>query len=162
MKALLFGASRVFGESAEGYRWAQDQIARLMLGRYELLLTSATPGPEVWAEATALRWGLPVIVFHADGRRTDSRGKGPARWAPENIKASSRQRDEAIAQATAKACETKEQTRLVDCYWHYRPGDGLLVLVHEESGKEIESHLASPEEREFWAQGGLFSDDEVH
>lgn len=65
-------------------------------------------------------------------------------------------------QATAKACETKEQTRLVDCYWHYRASDGLLMLLHEESGKEIERRFASPEEREFWAQGGLFSDEEVH
>lgn len=66
-------------------------------------------------------------------------------------------------QATAKACDTKRQTRLVDCYWHYRPSDGLLVLVHEESGKEIESHLASPEEATFWAQNSLsFDDKEVH
>lgn len=103
MRALVFAASRVFGESAEGYRWAQDQISLLLLGRYELILTAGTPGPEVWMEAAALRWGIPVVVFHADGRRTDSRGKGPTRWAPENTKSSSRQRDEAVVQAALKA-----------------------------------------------------------
>lgn len=147
MKALLFGASRVFGESAEGYRWAQDQIARLMLGRYELLLTSATPGPEVWAEATALRWGLPVIVFHADGRRTDSRGKGPARWAPENIKASSRQRDEALAQAAAKAVRAGWSLTIVgllDATEGVRSGTGYRFGLLEEAG--LQTHKI------FWGQ----------
>ena len=137
MRALLFGASRVFGESAEGYRWALDQIAHLLLGRYELLLTAGTPGPEIWAEASALRWGIPVIVFHADGRRTDSRGKGPARWAPESIKASSRQRDEALAQAAAKAVRagwSLTTVGLLDATEGVRSGTGYRLGLLEEAG----------------------------
>lgn len=66
-------------------------------------------------------------------------------------------------QETVKAIGAKKQTRLVDCYWHYRPSDGLLTLIHEESGREIERRFATADEREFWAQEGLGFDEEgVH
>lgn len=139
MKILLFAASRIFGESADGYRWAQDQIARLLLGRYELILTSGTPGPEVWMEAAALRWGLPVVVFHADGRRTDSRGKGPTRWAPEHTKTSSRQRDEALAQAAVKAVKagwSLTTVGLLDAGAE-RPGTAYRLGLLEEAGLNV-------------------------
>ena len=66
-------------------------------------------------------------------------------------------------QETVKAIGAKKQTRLVDCYWHYRPSDGLLTLIHEESGREIERRFATADEREFWAQEGLgFDEGGVH
>lgn len=58
-------------------------------------------------------------------------------------------------QETVKAIGAKKQSRLVDCYWHYRASDGLLLLIHEETGREIERRFATPDEREFFAQEGL-------
>lgn len=66
-------------------------------------------------------------------------------------------------QETVKAIGSKKQNRLVDCHWHYRAHDGLLMLIHEESGREVERRFATAEEREFWAQEGLgFDEGEVH
>lgn len=145
MRVLLFAASRVFGESAEGYRWAQDQISLLLLGRYELILTAGTPGPEVWMEAAALRWGIPTVVFHADGRRTDSRGRGPSRWCPKHLKASARLRDDAIAQAAIKATRAGVGLTCV----------GLLDAESERSGTAYRLGLLEgaglPVHRLLWA-----------
>ncbi len=105
MKALLFGASRSIGDTAQGYAWGRDQVLSLLLARYDLVLTSGARGPEVWMEHEALCWGVPTVVFHADGRRVDSRGKGPSRWISENLKATSRLRDEALAVAASKAVQ---------------------------------------------------------
>ena len=105
MKALLFGASRSIGDTAQGYAWGRDQVLSLLLARYDLVLTSGARGPEVWMEREAFLWGVPVVVFHSDGRRVDSRGKGPGRWISENLKATTRGRDEALAVAASKAVQ---------------------------------------------------------
>lgn len=106
MKALLFSASRSIGDTAQGYAWGRDQVLSLLLARYDLVLTSGVRGPEVWMEREAFLWGCHVVVFHADGRRVDSRGKGPTRWLSENLTPTgTRLRDEALATAATRAVQ---------------------------------------------------------
>lgn len=104
-RILALSASRSLSESALAWAWAHDHMTSLLLGlqRGDVLLTAGTAGLEVAAEVLAHRLGHPTVVFHADGRRDDSRKPAPGRWLGESLKASSRQRDEAIAQACAKA-----------------------------------------------------------
>jgi hypothetical protein len=106
VKALLFGASRSIGDTAQGYAWGRDQVLSLLLARYDLVLTSGVRGPEVWMEREAFLWGCHVVVFHSDGRRVDSRGKGPSRWLPDTLTPTgTRLRDEALATAASKAVQ---------------------------------------------------------
>jgi hypothetical protein len=94
---------RSLGDRAESYSWAHERVLHLLLGaRDTVLLTGGTPGPEVWGEASALHLGIPVVVYRADGTRTDSR-RGPGRWCSENLKATSRTRDEAMVAAAVRA-----------------------------------------------------------
>lgn len=100
---ILLAGMRSLGDSAAAYSWAHERVLHLLLGaRDTVLLTGGTPGPEVWGEAAAIRLGIPVVVYRADGTSADSR-KGPGRWCSENLKATSRTRDEAIVAAAVRA-----------------------------------------------------------
>ena len=74
------------------------------------LITGGVAGPEVWAAAHAVRFGLRSVVYHADGVRTDSHGK-PGHWAPEQLKATAHTRDQQIADDLGISIKTVEAHR---------------------------------------------------
>lgn len=101
---LVLAGMRSLGESAEAYGWAFDHIQHLLLPHAggcghlgATLVVGGVPGPEVWAAVHAVRFGLRVVTYLADGTRTDSHGP-PGRWLHEQLKGSSRERDQQIAQ----------------------------------------------------------------
>lgn len=141
MKTLLVLAGmRSLGESAASFSWAHERILYLLLGaRDTTLLTGGTPGPEVWGEAAALRLGVPVVVYRADGTRTDSR-KGADRWCSEHVKATSRSRDEAIVAAAVRAqlCGwTVYLAAFFDAATAAKSGTAHRVRLAEEAGLRI-------------------------
>ena len=100
---LMLAAMRSLGETAEGYEWAYDQVQHILLPHAggcghlgATLLVGGVPGPEVWAAAHARRFGLRVVTYHADGTRTDTHGPA-GRWLHEQLKGSSRERDQQLA-----------------------------------------------------------------
>lgn len=133
---LMLAGMRSLGESAEAYGWAFDQIQIALLPHAggcghvgATLITGGVVGPEVWAAAHAVRFGLRSVVYHADGVRTDSHGK-PGRWAPEQLKATAHARDQQIADDLAYRARSGRRVVVV----------GLLDATNSKAARSGTAH----------------------
>lgn len=150
---LMIAGMRSLGETSEAYEWAFDQIQHILLPHAggcghlgATLLVGGVPGPEVWAAAHGRRFGLRVVTYHVDGTRTDS--AGPAgRWLHEQLKGSSRERDQQLAHDLAARARSGRRVQvfgLLDVATAAKSGTAYRLACAESAGLSVQ--------RFFWGQ----------
>jgi hypothetical protein len=135
---FLLAGSRSLGDDAPAFAWAYAEVRSLVLRAAARasawLLTGGARGPDVWAEAEALRYGVRCVVYRPDGTRRDSGGLG-GRWGdPPAGSGAPLLRNRAMVEAVVRAQARGWQVEvwgLVDATSRTRGTDHTLRLAAE-------------------------------